>query len=164
LTFFGGQVISFADFVATYPQGQVLKPPETQRSYGRNPYVHYDRGVPFLFDGDLDPRLPPTERIIGFELGSEVKAYSFTALAAAGEVNEEVGGAAVVILHKLGTASALDAADISAGREIGSTWSILGQATAGELAGQQLERLLAFDPFWFAWSAFFPTTGLYESP
>jgi hypothetical protein len=192
LTFLGGQVISFADFAAAYPEGKVLKIPEIRRSYGRNPYVNYDSGTPFLFDGELDPRLPPTERILGLELHGEVKAYPFNELAAAGVVNDEVGGEPVVILHKLGTASALDTAEIRAGRDVGSaaafsrqlgdrlltfeavedgtfrdeetgsTWTILGQAIGGELAGQQLERLLAFDHFWFAWSAFYPETSLFE--
>ena len=46
--------------------------------------------------------------------------------------------------------------------ETGSTWNILGEATAGELKGSQLERVLSFDHFWFAWAAFHPETGLYE--
>ena len=45
--------------------------------------------------------------------------------------------------------------------ETGSTWNILGEATDGELAGSQLEQILAFDHFWFAWSGFFPETALY---
>jgi hypothetical protein len=192
LTFLGGQVISFADFAAAYPQGQVLKAPDFHRSYGRNPYTNYDSGRPFLFDGELDPRLPPTERILGIELHGEVKAYPFSKLATTGVLHDEVGGEPVVILYKSGTASALDTADISAGRDVGSaaafsrqlggrlltlhvldddafrdketgsTWTILGQAIAGDLAGQQLELLLAFDHFWFAWHAFYPQTLVYE--
>ena len=192
LTFLGVQVISFADFAVAYPHGQVLSIPDFRRSYGRNPYTNYDSGRPFLFDGELDPRLPPTERVLGLDLQGEVKAYPFTKLATAGALHDKVGGEPVVILHKAGTASALDTADISAGRDVGSaaafsrqlgdrlltfqaledgtfrdeatgsTWTILGQATAGELAGQQLERLVAFDHFWFAWYAFYPDTAIYE--
>ena len=48
--------------------------------------------------------------------------------------------------------------------ETGSEWSILGAATAGPLAGTQLERVAAYDHFWFAWAAFKPHTRLYPSP
>ena len=47
--------------------------------------------------------------------------------------------------------------------ETGSTWNIFGEAVDGELTGQTLEQILSFDHFWFAWTAFFPETGLYES-
>lgn len=192
LTFLGSQVVAFADFATTFPDGKVLKIPDARRSYGRNPYVNYDSGAPFLFDGELDPRLPPTERVMGVELNGVAKAYGFDALAAAGVLNDELGGEPLVVFHKFGTASALDSADISAGRDVGSaalfhravdgrvltfealsdgffadvetgsTWNLLGQAIAGELRGRQLERLLAFDHFWFAWRAFYPQTELYE--
>ena len=40
--------------------------------------------------------------------------------------------------------------------ETGTTWSILGKATSGELAGEELELLPHRNEFWFAWQAFFP--------
>lgn len=40
--------------------------------------------------------------------------------------------------------------------ETGTTWSILGKATSGELAGKELELLPHRNEFWFAWQAFFP--------
>ena len=40
--------------------------------------------------------------------------------------------------------------------ETGTTWSILGKATIGELAGEELELLPHRNEFWFAWQAFFP--------
>jgi len=40
--------------------------------------------------------------------------------------------------------------------ETGTTWSILGAATEGELQGQSLELLPHRNEFWFAWQAFFP--------
>ena len=46
--------------------------------------------------------------------------------------------------------------------ETGSTWSILGRATDGQLAGEQLERLVHQDHFWFAWAAFKPDTLIYQ--
>ena len=40
--------------------------------------------------------------------------------------------------------------------ETGTTWSILGKAVSGALAGEALELLAHRNEFWFAWQAFFP--------
>lgn len=195
LDFIPSQVISFADFAAEFPDGQVLARPAINRSYGANPYTGYDTSPrPFLFSGEVDARLPATERVAGVVLPGFVRAYPFTVAAQAGVINDEAGGLPLVILHKAGTASALDANAISEGRDVGSvavfdrrlddrtlsftangdgtftdsetgsTWNILGQAVAGELSGAQLTPLLAFDHFWFAWAAFHPETELYGEP
>ena len=193
LDFLASQVISFADFAAEFPDGQVLARPPVNRSYGANPYTGYDSTQrPFLFQGEIDDRLPATERVAGVVLPGVVKAYPFTQVAAAGTINDEVAGTPLVIFHKPGTASALDAGAISEGRDVGSVavfdrridggrtltivadgdgvytdeetgsvWNILGEAVAGELAGQRLTQILAFDHFWFAWAAFHPETALY---
>ncbi len=44
--------------------------------------------------------------------------------------------------------------------ETGSVWDILGRAVSGELAGAQLEPVIASDHFWFAWQAFHPDTEI----
>lgn len=46
--------------------------------------------------------------------------------------------------------------------QTGSTWSILGKALSGELAGQELELLPNRNEFWFAWQAFFPDGEVWE--
>ncbi len=193
LDFLSSQVISFGDFAAEFPDGEVLARPPASRSYGNNPYVGYDSGTerPFLFTGELDERLNPTERIVGLDVNGEVVAYPFTAVKETGVINDEVGGIPVAIMHKSGTASALDAREIATSRDVGSvgvfdrrlgdrvltfesngdgtfkdvetgsTWNILGEAIDGNLAGESLDPALSFDHFWFAWTAFFPDTVLY---
>jgi len=47
--------------------------------------------------------------------------------------------------------------------ETGTTWSILGKATSGELAGEELELLPHRNEFWFAWQAFFPDAEVWTS-
>jgi hypothetical protein len=194
LSFLPSQVISFADFAERYPDGQVLAIPPAARSYGTNPYVGYDSSAnPFLFTGEIDPRLPATERIVGIELDGEVMAYAFSDAADAGVINDEVAGTPIVVFHKEGTASALDERSIADSRDVGSvgvfsrqvgdqvltfepaedgtftdvetgsTWTITGRAIDGELAGEQLEDVLSFDHFWFAWAAFHPDTELYQA-
>jgi len=46
--------------------------------------------------------------------------------------------------------------------ETGTTWSILGKATDGQLVGSELEILPHRNEFWFAWQAFFPESDVWE--
>ncbi len=147
---------------------------------------------PFLFLGTPDSRLEPAERVLGLTTETEAIAYPFAVLEEARVVHDSFGGAELAIFHKAGLVSALDTAVISSGRDIGtvavferqlgdqlltfsanedgtfsdaetgSTWDILGGATDGPLAGENLTPVLHFDHFWFAWAAFFPETELYS--
>lgn len=193
LNFLASQVMSFGDFATEFPDGEVLAiPTGFSRSYGRNPYEGYDStDRPFLYDGELDTRLPATERVVGVQVGDVARAYAFSDVAALGVVNDELVEQAVVIFFKGGVSSALDAALIDEGRDVGSTvvfdrrlenqvltfealengafqdtetgstWNILGAALGGPLAGKQLDQVVAFDHFWFAWQAFYPETELF---
>lgn len=194
LDFLSSQVISFGDFAAGFPDAQVLARPAAPRSYGANPYTGYDsiEGQPFLFSGDVDSRLGATQRVVGLSVDGVSRAYPFDAVAAAGAVNDTIGSVPIVVLHKAGTASALDTRTIAEGRDVGSaavfdrrlgdrtltfsanddgtftdaetgtTWNLLGEGIAGELSGEQLTQVLAFDHFWFAWAAFHPETELWQ--
>jgi hypothetical protein len=145
---------------------------------------------PFLYTGPKDTRLPPMERVATVELGGETAAYPFSRLIPAHVVNDEVGGIRLVVFHQGGTVSALDGPVIAASRDVGaaavfdrtldgslltfswrsdrfaddqtgSTWDILGRATAGPLAGQRLHPLLSANHFWFAWAVFKPETRVW---
>ena len=45
--------------------------------------------------------------------------------------------------------------------QTGSTWNVLGEATAGPLQGRRLQPITHLDTFWFAWVAFQPDTTLH---
>lgn len=197
LTFLASQVLSFEDFRRNFPDATVLARPTQEsglaRSYGRNPYTGYDSSAtPFLFQGDLDGRLPALERVVGTVIDGKAKAYPFPIAAEMGVINDQIGETPLAIFHKPGTASALDQASIADSRDVGSVgvfdrrvegqtlsfvrtgegifqdeqtasaWDILGRATAGPLTGAQLTQLLAFDHFWFAWAAFNGETTVYQ--
>ncbi len=197
LRFLPSQVIPWRDFRARFPDGQVLARPQRNgrflRTYGRNPYVGYDSsGQPFLFLGKPDPRLPATERVLGLTTETRARAYPFSLLVQTRVLHDEFDDIPLVIFHISGMASALDAARISTGKDIGSVavydrrlgdrvltfrpdgeehfvdeqtgtrWNILGEAVAGPLQGSRLTPILHFDHFWFAWAAFFPDTELYR--
>jgi hypothetical protein len=187
------QIISWETFRRARPAGKVLSR-ETghSRPYGRNPYVGYDNvnSSPFLYTGARDPRLRPMERVVTVSLGNEDAAYPFSVLEKAGVVHDTIGGTPIVIFHLKGTASALDAGDIAASRDIGaaavfspaldgrrltfrargvqfvddqtqSTWSILGHATGGRLAGRRLQPVVHGNHFWFSWASYKPRTRVY---
>jgi hypothetical protein len=195
LTFLPSAIISFNDFREAHPDGVVLSR-ETGfgRNYGANPYAGYDTigSNPFLFDGELDERLPAVARVVTVSLpdGTDV-AYPLDVLINQGVINDRQGEQNLAIFHTFGTASALgapviaDAADVGAtgvfdpmldgqlltfrqegeaivDNETGSTWNIVGQAIEGELAGQQLKRIIHADHFWFSWAAFRPETIIYQ--
>lgn len=188
------QIISFEQFQENYPDGLVLSR-ETgfNRSYGQNPYVGYDdvNQRPFLYDGPVDERLPPMEKVVAVELDGTYKAYPHRITRKAHVIHDEIGGKAIVVFHAEGAVSALDAAEISSSREIGSTgvfdrrvdgrtlhfdyddgqftdhetgstWSITGEAVDGPLKGERLQPLDHGDYFSFAWFAFRPETQIYS--
>ncbi len=124
LTFLPSAIVSWEDFTATYPDGQVLaRPINSGRLYGENPYVGYDRAdsPPFLFSGDLDGRLLPKERVAAVNIGQVDAAFPFTVLQQERVVNYTVAGQDLVIFFKPGTRSALDQLLIGDSREVGAT-------------------------------------------
>ena len=129
-------------------------------------------------------------RVVTVSLEGVDVAYPFDLLTEAGAINDTQAGVDLVVFHQFGTTSALGAGVIAAAEDVGatgvfnrtlddqtltftgsdgvisdvetgSTWDITGMATAGPLAGTQLERLVAADHFWFSWAAFRPETILF---
>ncbi len=124
LTFLAAQIVSLADFAAAYPDGDVLsRDTGNARAYGRNPYPGYDTAdqQPFLFEGKTDGRLAPKERVVTIDRGGSTIAIPLAALAAAGVIEIATAPEPVVVFWAPGTASALDAASIDAGRDVGAT-------------------------------------------
>ena len=193
LTQLPAQIVSFADARTSAPQALVLSR-ETghDRAYGRNPYVGYDDvdARPFLFDGEIDGRVPPMEHVVAVERGGEAVAVSFARLREDRVWQGEVGGEPVVVLWAPGTATALGGADIASASdrgavgvftpeadgarlsvrarggeivdEAGNRWSVTGEAVAGPLEGARLEPIPFHDTFAFAWLAFRPQTRVVE--
>ncbi|MEX2459458.1 MAG: DUF3179 domain-containing (seleno)protein, partial [Actinomycetota bacterium] len=90
---------------------------------------------PFLYRGDLDPRLPNRARVLGIAVGDETLAVPYDALAgeaAAGEwasASVRVGGRPIAVFWKDGAASALDTPAIPEGTVVGAAAAF--EATAG---------------------------------
>ncbi len=194
LTFLPSSMVSFANFRQAYPEGVVLsRDTGYSRDYGRNPYAGYDTigQSPFLFDGELDDRLPAMERVVTVSLEGVDVAYPLSVLADVHVVEDAAGGVDLVVWHLPGTSSALRASVISQGEDVGatgvfdphvdgqklsfrfedgtivdegtgSTWNVLGQAIDGPLVGKSLTPIVHGNHFWFAWAAFKPETIVYQ--
>jgi hypothetical protein len=107
LTFLPAQIGTLESFMASSPGGQVMAPP-AGRAYLRSSYQGYDDGkrAPFLFFGDIDPRLNATDRITALDLGTGPVAYRFDYLAKHLVTNVESGGLPIVIFFDDTTESA----------------------------------------------------------
>ena len=192
LTSLPSQVISWQAFKAANPQGKVLsRDTGFSRSYGRNPYAGYDRAdnPPFLFDGPVDGRLLPKERVAFVTVGDKTAAFPFSILEMERAVNYTVNGKDLVVFFEPGTVSALDRSSIEGSRDVGasgvfdtnlddrkltfradgenivdnetgSVWNILGKATEGPLTGIELAPVVHDNNFRFAVAAFKPDTKI----
>ena len=156
-----------------------------------NPYSGYDvSDKPFLYDGEVDPRLPAFTRVAGVSFGGTARAYSYDLLRRERAVNTTVTDVPLVVLWAPGSASPLETRDVREGRDVGSSavydprvdgqtlefvpagereftdrqtgsrWSLAGVALAGPLEGRRLTPLPHSDAFWFAWAAFHTDTEL----
>ncbi|MBW3604411.1 MAG: DUF3179 domain-containing protein [Actinobacteria bacterium] len=189
------QIVAFSDFAEQFPDGQVLsRDTGHNRPYGSNPYVGYDSAEsPFLFDGETGGDLPQMARIVTTGGDADPVAYPLDTLQKEQVITDTVDGDPVVVFWAPGTASALDAQDISEAADVGatgvfrpvadgqeltfvpegdeqfrdtetgSTWTVLGTAVDGPLAGEQLERVPHDDTFWFVQFAFRPETRVVGS-
>jgi len=165
------QLAAWQDFKTAYPDGLVLSR-SSLRSYGINPYAHYDSSEhPFLYLGNLDRRLPAMARVLGYFSSHTTIAYPLTVIAKQGLIEDILDGQPVAIFYAPGQLSALDKpmiADSKAvgsatlfsanvkGRQLtfkyqngvrsdiqtGSQWNVFGQAIKGELKGTQLVPIL----------------------
>ena len=188
-----GNTLAFETWRAAHPDGKVLSR-ETghRRNYGINPYAEYDEPTlgPLLYRGQLDPRRPPKERVVGVRIGDAARAYPWPVVARARVIHDMLAGEPIVVLYQPGTLSALDQTQMEQSREVGATgvfsrrvgdriltfeatsaafrdretgntWNLLGLAQAGPKRGERLRAIPHVDAFWFAWAAFHPATSVH---
>ncbi|MCY4021397.1 MAG: DUF3179 domain-containing protein [Chloroflexi bacterium] len=118
------QVISFASFAERHPEGLVLsRDTGFSRQYGINPYRDYDSrpGRPFLFRGDIDPRLAsPVDHVLAATVDGIAKAYPFAILRQQGVINDVIGDRPVAAFFQPGLASALGDSVIDNAADLGT--------------------------------------------
>ncbi len=190
------QLISFRQFADNYPNGRVLsRDTGHDRPYGQNPYAGYDdiNKSPFAYDGPTDDRLPPKEKVVAVSVDGIHKAYPHSTTKEQRVILDTMAGRPLVVFHAPGAVSALDARQITASKEDGSTgvfdrrvdgrtlkfqyvddgrfkdtatgsvWTVTGRAVEGPLKGTKLTRIPHGDYFAFAWMAFRPNAVIYDA-
>ncbi len=118
-------IVSFGQFADEYPDGLMLS--RGGRPYGENPYGGYDRdNTPFLFSGEIDPRLPGVERVVALETtdpatgDAEFIAYPWSVVSERRAINDARGGLPIAVLWTPGTNTALGARSIADAEDIGA--------------------------------------------
>ena len=118
------QVLSFGSFAERHPDGLVMsRDTGYNRQYGLNPYRDYDLqpGRPFLFRGEIDPRLDsPVDHVLAAIVDNVAIAYPFDILRAQRVINHVVADTPVAIFYQGGVASALGDSRIDNARDIGT--------------------------------------------
>lgn len=188
------QIVSFKQFKDAHPFGQVLSNKTGfNKKYGINPYTNYDsRTAPiaWFYRKPFDDRLPPMERVLGIVDSDVAIAFPFSYLNATPIVQTQAGSLDVLIISKLGMASAVDARTIRESKDVlaaagysrkiegrrldfefndnkivdiqtGSTWNMFGVAIDGELKGTRLEQIDRGVYFSFAWLDFYPASSIF---
>ena len=197
LGFLPASIVSWQAFREAFPDGQLLSRDtgSTRRNYDSAPYRGYDENLdsrPFMFGGDIDPRLQPMERVVALSVDGRHVAYPFALLADHPVINDSIDGQDLVVFYTGGTVSPFGGSqsrlrqvvgstsvfdpvvdgrkltflveeDVIMDEETGSSWNILGQAVEGPLQGSQLTSVIHGNHFWFAWAAFNPDTEVVAS-
>lgn len=201
LDFLTAPVISMEEFALFFPDGQILSKNTGYKNskgddynYGTNPYVGYDTDdTPFLYDGQVDDRLPPMERVVDITINGKHKIYPNSDVAREVVINDEFEGKSIVIFHTNKMISVLDSASIKQSKIVGgiaayfsfvdgkkltfvdkgngvfmdtqtkSSWNVKGKCINGKLEGKYLNMITHGNHFAFAMLAFHPNCVIYGS-
>ncbi|MEE8331260.1 MAG: DUF3179 domain-containing protein [Acidimicrobiia bacterium] len=135
LTFLPTATVTWADFKAKHPDGEVLSQNTgLGRNYGSNGYVGYtSQGGPFgrFFSDEIDPRFPALERVVGVRVGEVTKAYPFSVLSKANVVNDTLAATPITVWWAdTGATDNFDSARPGEGQVIGTGIAFL--STVGD--------------------------------
>jgi hypothetical protein len=128
---------------------------------------------------NVDDRLPGNELVLGVQVGSTFVAYQFAILEQEGDlVKDTIEGQALVVFADAQIPTALAFVPIINGesltfvataengvfrdQETGSAWTVEGRAVSGPLNGESLTYVASFVTEWYGWSAYHPSTNIYQ--
>jgi len=131
---------TWQDWKEKHPDTKVLSPKTGHfRDYERNPYEEYDKNQEILFPTSFkDKRLPAKTWVIGIIINGKTKAWPLVKLKNSPPLIQDVIG----------------------GQEIEIEFDFTNQTV--EVKDKTGNLIVAIQSYWFAWSAFYPETELYE--
>lgn len=136
--------------------------------------------IVYPLQNGLDERLPMKINVMGVKIDDSSMTYPASLFAdhSTRVINHAVGGVPIALVSRFGgdfvqvyerrvdgRTLTFEITDEGMLRdaETGSSWSITGRATAGELAGRQLDAVPHYNKiFWYVWSDFNPGTPIYS--
>lgn len=167
-------MMTWKQWRALHPNTLVLAPPGGSGGRGRDAYASYHRSRSIGVTGRTRSAgaLDAKAQVLGFRLGRDAFAVDLEVLATNPVLQEDAGGTSVVVVaspdrstaraflagsHVFRNARTEQGRILMTDEKTGSQWdAFAGQATAGPLAGQQLEPVVAHLSYWFSWHSFFP--------
>jgi len=131
------QVVDFASFAKSFPDGKVLsKATGHNRPYGTSPYAGYEQSGRTMFPVPLErPIGAPLERVVSFTLEGKSRAYTFGRLRQSGVIDGKIKKTRYVVFYDKAAVSAMGQKSISGSRQVGS---------AGVFSPELDERVLKF--------------------
>lgn len=169
---------------AVHPRARVLsRQTGFQRDYARDPYgsyqkpgTYYDSGGSYFPLTNVNLSLPAKTRVLGVRSGQATMAvvldavrrdlaanvpFGLTPLAAFWDPDLDTARLYSAVLDKDTLHFTVQGKAIL-DLETHSTWDEHGRCTEGRLRGRSLAPVLAVPSMWFAWTAFFPRTMVFE--
>ena len=132
--------------------------------------------------GSVDRRLPPLATVLGVEVGDGTVAFPIDEATERACFTNTVADTPVAVFWYGPTKSAvafkskLDGRDLTffadsispetapfKDKETGTRWTLAGRAVDGPLKGKELDWVNSLQCRWYAWSAEYPATRVYES-
>ena len=176
------QHMIWAKWLELHPDTLVLSP-DTPYTFAYQTVQIGSPGVPSSFNDsfvNVDERLPENTLVAGVNVGDAFRAYPLDTIAeVGGVVNDVLDGEPIVVVfdfdstfmlaysREVGDRTIEFETDASDGfhlidKETGDRWSIDGQALEGDLDGQSLHFVVSYITEWYGWSAYHPSTDIYE--
>jgi hypothetical protein len=125
---------------------------------------------------ELDKRLPLKSCVIGVLQGDQARAYPVPVVAAQKAINDELGGAPLLVVcvedfmqvydRRIDSDTTLTLhgtdGDRFVDQESGSEWSVTGACIAGKYEGRKLVPIPHYNKiFWYVWSDYFPGSEVF---
>lgn len=188
-------LISFKNFKENYPSGKVLSPVTgIPINYGTSPYPNYEnienKNLMF-YNGSIDSRLPPLERVLEIKIGGISKLYPYSICKTEQIIIDSVNLTPIVIFFEKDLVSILDKDLIKESKAVGSTtsfspiingkllsfksqgnvfvdiqtgssWNVFGRCIEGKLKGENLKMIPSRVQFAFSAFLFCPECEIFK--
>jgi hypothetical protein len=157
-----------------------------QETEGGYPYDTYRTDDRVYFPVTTSPpdlsRFRLKDVVLGICRDGRARAYAFVDMPDGAVINDRVGAVDLVVLFDADTRTAIPYERTVDGQllkftavppggdlpvafmdvETGTRWNLLGEAVSGPLRGRRLQGVPSHNSMWFAWSAFWPETDVWD--